>query len=316
MVWTINIERKDYSLQEKVRYATILQQRKLSIEAIAHKMRYSRSMVRTFLNVNKLPEKYQKLLWQNVGGISIAHINDLASFFNGNITTALKHLDISLERKLTQDEFGDYLKPNLEEIERKRVESAKKAVGKITTELKEPKTPEELEKAAEALKREAKKKRESKLSSEEKIKREADKQRKKEEQKRKREEKKRLKEEKLQKLAEERAKNLKTEELLKDAEFRQQVIREISKPQIVKASESGKIVEEMVSEYAPAIEEAFSKIKKDTNLPEPERNRLVLNMLLKNLQQGLLFCPKCGQRMFECSHCHTSLEKLKEEAKL
>ena len=159
-------------------------------------------------------------------------------------------------------------------------------------------------------------KQEEKLSPKQKVKLEEERQRQKEERKRKREENKRLKEEKLQKLAEERAKNLKTEELLKDAEFRQQVIREISKPQIVKASESGKIVEEMVSEYAPAIEEAFSKIKKDTNLPEPERNRLVLNMLLKNLQQGLLFCPKCGQRMFECSHCHTSLEKLKEEAKL
>ena len=60
---------------------------------------------------------------------------------NGDVPTAVKHLGVSLERKLTRDEFEDYLKPELAEIQRRRVESAKKAVGKITTEVKEPKTP-------------------------------------------------------------------------------------------------------------------------------------------------------------------------------
>lgn len=158
------------------------------------------------------------------------------------------------------------------------------------------------------------------LSPKQKAKREAEKQRKKEEQKLKREENKRKKEEKLQKQAEERAKNLKVKELIKDKDFQREVLKEISKPQIVKGEERGEtepeqIVKEMVEEYTPAIKEAYENSKIETS-PEPERNKLVLNMLLKNLQQGLVFCPICGKRMFECSSCHTPLEKMKENAKI
>jgi len=319
MVWTINIERKDYSLQEKVRYATILQQRKLSIEAIAHKMRYSRCMVRTFLNVNKLPEKYQKLLWQNVKGISIAHINDLASFFNGNIATALKHLDLSLERKLNQNEFEAYLNPELEKIERKRVESAKKAVGKITTELKEPKTPEELEKAAEALKREAKRKREAKLSPEEKVKREAEKQRKKEEQKRKREEKKRREEERLRKKLREEEKA----KLLADEEFKKKAAEEMEKEKKRKEREKAKEkievdIKELVVDALKAVDEAVSKLPKLEKVDVKKRG-LVINLMthkavLGFLEKGDLSCPDCGSGgtlVWSC--CGTPIKKAKNK---
>ena len=78
---------------------------------------------------------------------------------------------------------------------------------------------------------------EEKLTPKEKAEREAEKQRKKEEQNQKREENKRLKEEKLQKQAEERAKSLKAKELIKDKDFQREVLKEISKPRIVKASE-------------------------------------------------------------------------------
>ena len=310
MVWAVNTERKDYSLQEKVRYATILQQQKISIEAIAHKMRYSRCMVRNFLNVNKLPEKYQKLLWQNVKGISIAHIDDLASFFNGNIATALKHLDLSLERKLNQNEFEAYLNPELEKIERKRVESAKKAVGKITTELKEPKTPEELEKAAEALKREAKKKRESKLSSEEKIKREADKQRKKEEQKRKREEKKRKeeeqrkkREEKIRLEAELKAKQQARRELLEDMKFLSEAAKTFAEKQKTTKPPKDILKDLGIPSVRQQIEDFYKKLPPRKPSGETEINRESLILHIKILAAPLK-CPICGetQIIWKCGH--------------
>jgi len=93
------------------------------------------------------------------------------------------------------------------------------------------------------------------------------------------------------------------------------VLRELQNPPKVEREQSEEIVEEMVEEIAPAMEEAFKNVKPH-NKHDPERNKLVLNMLLKNLQEGLLFCPVCGQRMMECSHCHSSLEKMKEAKQL
>jgi len=79
--------------------------------------------------------------------------------------------------------------------------------------------------------------------------------------------------------------------------------------------EPKEIIDEMVSEVAPALEKAFEKVK-PYDKHNPERNKLVLNMLLKNLIEGLLFCPVCKEKMFECSHCHTSLAKMKEAKQL
>ena len=55
--------------------------------------------------------------------------------------------------------------------------------------------------------------------------------------KQRKEEKKRKEEERLQREAERRAKTLKAKELIKDKEFRKEVLKEISKPQIIKPSE-------------------------------------------------------------------------------
>jgi len=79
--------------------------------------------------------------------------------------------------------------------------------------------------------------------------------------------------------------------------------------------ETKEIVDEMVNEVAPALEKAFGKVK-PYDKHNPERNKLVLNMLLKNLTEGLLFCPVCKEKMLECSHCHTSLAKMKEAKQL
>lgn len=328
MVWKVNTLRKDYTPQEKAYHFKKLQKMGMSFRGIARECDYGEQQVVAHLNVLRLPDKYQTLVWD--GPLTVSHIQELRPFFNTNASNEAlaEKLNLILERKLTVPELRRVIKPELEEIERKRVESAKKAVGKITTEVKEPESPEELEKAAQTLKREAKKKRESQLSEEEKAKRKAEKQRKKEEQKRKREEKKRKegeirkkREDEIRKQAEQEAKN----KLLQDKGFIEEAaklaptlneeVKESNLPFENAPQKTDQIVKEMVKELVPTIKAAFANIPPE-NPHDPERNKLVLNMILKNLQQGLVFCPICDQRMLECSYCHTSLEKMKEEQKL
>lgn len=140
----------------------------------------------------------------------------------------------------------------------------------------------------------------------------------KEERDRKREENRKIKEEKDERKIEEKAKTLKAGELLKDPDFRKELVTQSQQPK-EEQGESSKvnreIIGKMVEEYVPAIAKAFSELKPD-NPHEPERNKLVLNMLLKNLEQGLVFCPICGKQMLECSSCHVSLRKMKERVQI
>jgi ParB-like chromosome segregation protein Spo0J len=45
-------------------------------------------------------------------------------------------------------------------------------------------------------------------------------------------------------------------------------------------------------------------------LPDPKvaLNKARIQAILKNLQEKQLFCPSCGNAMFECSKCHKSLQ--------
>ena len=271
------------------------------------------------LNVFKLPQKYQELVWD--GPLNVSHIRELQPMLNGGVANAIviRWLDQILERKLTVTELREAIKPELKDIERKRVESAKKAVGKITTEVKEPKTPDELDKAAEVLRREAKKKRESKLSSEEKIKQEAEKQRKKEEQKRKREEKKRREEERLRKKLREEEKA----KLLADEEFKKKAAEEMEKEKKRKEREKAKEkievdIKELVVDALKAVDEAVSKLPKLEKVDVKKRG-LVINLMthkavLGFLEKGDLSCPDCGSGgtlVWSC--CGTPIKKAKNK---
>ena len=169
MVWKVNTLRKDYTPKEKAYHFKKLQKMGMAVNAIALDCDIDWHTIIAHLNVLKLPQSTQNVVWESKK-LSVSHIQELEDLFNGSVDTEGigKWIKQTLEQKLTSKELREARKPELRKIERKRVESAKKAVGKITTEVKEPKTPDELDKAAEVLRREAKKKRESKLSSEEK----------------------------------------------------------------------------------------------------------------------------------------------------
>lgn len=86
------------------------------------------------------------------------------------INTVTDRLDLIMDRKLTVHEFRDVLKPDLEEIREKRIESAKEVMKEITAipEMRVPETPEEFEEAARVLREEAKRRKTPKQIREEK----------------------------------------------------------------------------------------------------------------------------------------------------
>jgi len=133
------------------------------------------------------------------------------------------------------------------------------------------------------------------------------------EKKRRDEEKRKQCDEEIRRQAEEEARL----KLLHDKDF----LREVAalpveeEPNTTEIQKPEQIVAEMIKEIQPAFEKAFENIK-PYNQSDPERNKLVLNMLLKNLQAGLLFCPVCNKKMFECSFCHTTLGHMRENHQL
>jgi ParB-like chromosome segregation protein Spo0J len=67
------------------------------------------------------------------------------------------------------------------------------------------------------------------------------------------------------------------------------------------------VYEEIVREERPA------KPAEDLPKQETERdlqNKLALLALLERLEKQELFCPSCGNTMFQCSKCHKSLKEL------
>jgi hypothetical protein len=45
-----------------------------------------------------------------------------------------------------------------------------------------------------------------------------------------------------------------------------------------------------------------------------EQNKLALSHILKRLMENELFCPECGNQMFECSKCHRTLQESLEKS--
>lgn len=272
LVWKVNTLRQDYTPKEKAYYFRKLQESGMSLNGIARECDYATMAVVAHLNVFKLPEKYQNLVWD--GKISVtAHIQPLSPMFNGTLISVVKWLDQILDRKLTFDELRKSIKPELEEIERKRVESAKEAVGKIESEVKAPETPDELDKASQALKREAKRKRESKKTPEQKAEEAEEKKMKAEEAKAKAEKKKLMEEEERKRREEELRKKIEKEivkrnqeevkaELLEDSGFRLEAIQR-DRAETVKTLMEDRGVEQIWSvEKADEAQDTMNKLVK------------------------------------------------------
>lgn len=171
MTWKVNTLRKDYEPEEKARHWKWHQEEGMSIRGIARDHDESPQNVLAHLNVFKLPEKYQRLVWDRGSPLTVGHIQELGPLFGEAVPigTLVKRLDLVIERKLTVHELRGVLKPDYEEIKKRRIEAAKEAVPKIMPEAKKPETPEELEMAAELLRREAERRKTPEQRAEEKM---------------------------------------------------------------------------------------------------------------------------------------------------
>lgn len=169
MIWKVNTLRKDYEPKEKALHYQMHQGQGMSLRGIARDHDDEHNNVLALLNVLKLPEKYQNEVWDSDGRLSVAHIRELDFQFNqgGAAAPVISNLDIAIERKLNSREFHDFLHPQRAKTQTQRVEAAQQAAAEFEPELKRLETPEDYERAAEALKREAQRQREEAMTPEE-----------------------------------------------------------------------------------------------------------------------------------------------------
>jgi ParB/RepB/Spo0J family partition protein len=249
MVFTLNEERQPYTAEEYTRFFRRMYEQMGSVYAVAQAFRKPQATVWVYINISILPEHLQKAVW--AGKIPVGFIKEMEPVFTearteiGDITRTFEYLKSPSYQKIVawlerayMGEIRDreelrkhYVDPYLEELDKLRIRKAKEAVEKIVPkELIEAKVtlekPEELEKVAEVLKKEAKRRRETLLTPEEKARIEAEKRRKEEERRRRLEERRRREEEELRKKLEaekrrieEEVKQKAREELLRDREF-------------------------------------------------------------------------------------------------
>jgi len=161
IVWKVNTLRQEYTPKEKAHYFRKLQEKYgMSLRGIARDCDYHPNAVKAHLNVFKLPQKYQELIWDRGSPLTVGHIQELEPLFDSGvlISTITDRLDLIIERKLTVHEFRDVLRPDLEAVRERRIEAAKEVVKEVAPVPEEIKleTPEELEEAARVLAREAK----------------------------------------------------------------------------------------------------------------------------------------------------------------
>jgi ParB/RepB/Spo0J family partition protein len=189
MVWKVNTLRQEYTPKEKAIYFRKLQDPPfgMSLNGLARECDTSVHDVKAYLNVLKLPEDYQQMVWDRA--IPIRNIRELEQFFNGVARATLKdnpELFEMLDRSARERHFGaeqirEAMKPYLTKFREEQIEKAKEAVEEIAPIVRVPETPEELEEVATVLRREAKRKREETLTPKEKAKIETEKKRKEEE---------------------------------------------------------------------------------------------------------------------------------------
>jgi hypothetical protein len=106
------------------------------------------------LNVFKFPEEIRKAVWAKQ--ISLSHMVALESVIERNIKEAVLTAKEILERKLTASETRKITKKREDELEARvdemRIKAVERVLPAIAPKVPKLETPEELEKAAEALK--------------------------------------------------------------------------------------------------------------------------------------------------------------------
>jgi predicted RNA-binding Zn-ribbon protein involved in translation (DUF1610 family) len=70
-----------------------------------------------------------------------------------------------------------------------------------------------------------------------------------------------------------------------------------------------KVYQEIVTNENPQLEKLADDLEREES-PREVKNKAELLELLDRMIKQELFCPSCGNEMFECSKCHKTLKKL------
>ena len=332
MVWKVNTLRKDYTPKETAYYFRWLQKTYgFSLRGIAAECGRDVETVRIYLNVFKLPEEQQEYIW--LGKVGIGHIKLLSPLLNGveaSTPTAIDWVERIVTEEISEDRLNILLHPTLEKIKEKQLEAAKKAVSKVEPEIKAPETPEDFERAAVALKKEAKRKREETLTPKEKAKIETEKRRKEEERRKSEQERKRKQDEEIRKRLEaekgkieEEARKKVREEILSSPETMREMVQEVESR--VSSQETVEIEErarQSAEEILQPLKEAILKAEADIQEAESSEKRkllqnyMVLGSILTLLRDKRVFClDHPNEQPMLMWSCGTPLSKTYDQLK-
>jgi ParB family chromosome partitioning protein len=153
LVYKLNKIRENYSIEEDARYFKKLADEGMTPLEISKQLNVDFHWVLAHLNTFKFPDDIQKAIWAKQ--ISVSHIVALESVIDRNIKEAVLTAKEILERKLTVPETRKITQKREEELKARvdemRIKAVEKVLPAIAPKVPRLETPEELEKAAEAL---------------------------------------------------------------------------------------------------------------------------------------------------------------------
>jgi ParB family chromosome partitioning protein len=308
-VYKVNKVRENYTVEEEARYFKKLTDEGMTPWEISKDLGVDFHWVLAHLNIFKFPEDTQKALW--TGQISISHIAALESVIGRSVKESISIINEIINRRLTLRETKKIIHKQKEKVEEMRIEAAKKVLTKVDPKVAELKTAKDFDKAANVLKKIAKKKREKVRTPEEKSSIEAEKKRKKEEMKRKAKDKKKLENLRIS----EEAKKLAQKFIEKE---RQRIEKEVKKDMDLRIKEEAKkLAQRFKEKERRRIEKEVKKEVEKTSLAELRKKLKSLTHKIQKLQkEKASFLENKAFLLdalnFNCPHCQHACVVYKE----
>jgi len=166
-VFKLNKIRESYNTEEEARYYKKLESEGMSPWEISQELGVSFSWVLANLNVFLFPQDIQDEILTPRGELSMSHIKLLEKDIARNIDEATEYLRGLLKGpRVSSRDLEKAISERETRVEARRLEAAKKGLPEEAVKLE---TPEDYEKAAQALKEEAKRRAEEAMTPEEKA---------------------------------------------------------------------------------------------------------------------------------------------------
>jgi len=237
LVWGLNENRKPYTPKEKAYYFKKHKEEGMGLVEMTKAYNTDRNIIQAYLNIFKLPQRYQDLIWSKP--IEVGIIQEMGTLFNKKHShSGYDQIIEILDRVIAEKDFRRMgIRKLLKERTGRLREAGEKLVQTIEPEIT-IETPEDYEKASQLLKQEAKKRREAALTEKEKREIRAEEEKKSEERKLKEQQRREEKRNKEEVRIRKKAKEIRYEELIQDPEFLRQANEKI------KAEEKKSILEQ------------------------------------------------------------------------